>query len=202
MKKTNDSPQELPQQLTTNITPLKQEALSCQINSQEDLTNATVLLSNLNKYLDSIVEYKEKKTKPLNEALRVIRAETKPYEADIQSAIDFIRLKMSLFQTSLIKTKQEAEQAITARVGPGKGNLSVNTAIKKLEALPTVLKEIPTDAGLVQFREKKQLRITDLSLIPDIYWHIDDASILLDLKKGITIPGAEIEIIQVPVNYR
>ena len=75
-------------------------------------------------------------------------------------------------------------------------------SLGKLDALHVPEKEIATDQGLVQFREKKQLKITDLSLIPEEYWHINENEILADLKKDIAVPGAELETIQVPVNYR
>lgn len=178
------------------------EAMPVTISSQEDLKQATIVLSNLNKYFDSIVEYKERKTKLLNEALKIIRSETKPYESAIQAHIDDIRSKMTLYQTNLINTTKEAELAIASRIGPGKGNLKLETAVKKLESLPQAEKEVATEAGLVQFREKKQLLITNVDEIPREYMLPNETLLLEDLKKGKVISGATLETIQVPINYR
>lgn len=170
------------------------------IETQEHLITATSQLSQLNKYLDSIIEYKEKKTKPLNEALKVIRAETKPYEQEVQALIDSIRLAMTRYQTNLINTQKAQEQAIANKLATGK--LSLDNAVTKLDALPTISKEVPTEEGLVQFREKQQLKIKDVSLIPRAFMLPDETLILEHLKAGKDIPGCEIETIQVPVNYR
>lgn len=178
------------------------EAVPVTISSQEDLKQATIVLSNLNKYLDSIVEYKERKTKPLNEALKVIRSETKPYESAIQAHIDDIRSKMTAYQTNLINTTKQAELAIASRIAPGKGNLTLETAVKKLSNLPQAEKEVATDAGLVQFREKKQLLIINVDEIPREYMLPNETLLLENLKKGKVIYGVILETIQVPVNYR
>lgn len=199
MKKNQNSKTPPPEEKIIALPDLSNLGIA-KITSTDELKQATINLSQLNKYLDSIVEYKEKKTKPLNEALKVIREETRPYEKEIQAKIDAIRLAMTQYQTNLVAIQKQKELAITDRVATGK--LSLNTAIKKLENLPTPAKEVPTDAGLVQFREKKQLKVINTIAIPDEYFILDEKKLLEDLIAGKQILGAEIEIIQVPVNYR
>lgn len=189
-------------QIIEEIKPLATEAESIQITDNDSLKEATSLLSRLNKFNDSIEEEKNKVLTPLLEATKQERARWKPAESYYKSGIEAIRSKMAIYQTNLVNSTKSKENLIASRIAPGKGNLTLETAIKKIEALPTIEKETATEEGLVQFREKKQLKITNLSNIPDLYWHVSEDMLLEDLKKGFIIPGAEIEIIQVPVNYR
>lgn len=194
---------------TKQLIPLKKkvETLATKVSlftitSQEDMKTAVTMLSSMNLYRDSVEAKKTLLTKPLNEALKNARAMFRPIEEVYTEAIELLRSKMSSFQTEQVRIKQEAEQAIVSRVKEGKGNLSIEKAVEKISALPPVEKEVSTEQGAVQFRETKTLKITDESLIPREYLIVDTVKLLKDLKEGKTIAGAEIEIIQTPVNYR
>lgn len=166
------------------------------IKSNEDLETATETLTKLNSYLKAIVEYKEKKTKPLNEALKVIRAETKPYEEQLETLIASIRLKMSQYQTALIQEQKKQELLAIA-------SLEANTITleEAVTSITPVSEKIETKSGQITFRDKPQLKITNRSSIPDDYWVVDEAKLFSDLKKGLKVPGAEVEIIKIPFNY-
>lgn len=189
-------------EIIKELVPLEEQAKQIEITSPETLAYAVSILSILNKLNDRITEEKERVTKPLNEALKAERSRWKPAETRNQTLIDAIRLKMTSYQTALVNSTKVQQESITARIAPGKGNLSLNTAIKKLESLPEVSKEVPTEEGLVQFREKQALKVNDISSIDDMYFDLNETRLLADLKAGKIVPGAEIEIIQVPVNYR
>ncbi len=186
------------------ITPIVEQSLSLVITDINSLKSATSLLSQLNQYNDRITEEKERVTKPLNEALKAERSRWKPLETLYKDAIDSLRAKMSTYQTNLTRATTEAKTAIVSRIAPGKGNLSLDTAIKKIEAITTPEKETATEEGLVQFREKQVLKVTDLAKIREYtkYWILDEQTLLKDLKEGKIVPGAETELIQIPVNYR
>jgi hypothetical protein len=187
-------------EITTALT----RAESITIKKQEDMEQATTLLSLLNQQNDRIEEEKEKVIKPLNEALKAERARWKPIETELATAITIVRTKLSEFQTLQIKTQREEEAKIASRVAPGKGNLTLETAVKKMEALPQVTKKVATDAGLVKFREDTILKITNPQTIPNSYFirTLDEKRLLADLKAGTTVPGAELDIVMVPLNYR
>lgn len=194
---------------TKELVPIKkkieavaEKAKDIAIRSSDDMATATVILSQMNGYMDSVKEKKETLTKPLNEALKNARAMFKPLEETYEEAIEVLREKMSFYQTQQMKIKREEELKIASRVKEGKGNLSIETAVKKIEALPQVNKEVATDAGLVQFREVKVLVILDPLLIPREYLVIDESRLLKDLKEGKTVAGATTETKQVAVNYR
>ena len=184
------------------LSPIASRAISLTIKDDAMMKEAVVLLSTLNRWNDKITEEKEKVTRPLNEALKAERLRWKPVETVYQDAITRLRTNMTEYQTRLTAEHKAQEEAIAKRIAPGKGNLKLDTAIAKLDKLPTVEKEHATDAGLVQFRETATLKVTDIGLIPALYFELDKAQLLKDLKAGKVVPGAEIEIIQTPVNYR
>ena len=184
------------------LSPIASRAISLTIKDDAMKKEAVVLLSTLNRWNDKITEEKEKVTRPLNEALKAEWLRWKPVETVYQDAITRLRTNMTEYQTRLTAEHKAQEEAIAKRIAPGKGNLKLDTAIAKLDKLPTVEKEHATDAGLVQFRETATLKVTDIGLIPALYFELDKAQLLKDLKAGKVVPGAEIEIIQTPVNYR
>jgi hypothetical protein len=182
------------------LIPLVEDAATFQILSDTDLKEATIILSKLNRYNDQITEEREKVTKPLNEALKAERARWKPLELQNTTAIEAIRLAMSTYQTKRINDQKQAQEAIAAKVASGK--LKPETAVKKLDAIATVDKTLSTDEGSITFHAISTLKVTDLTAIPGIYFTLDEAKLLKDLKAGITVTGAEIVIIQSPHNAR
>lgn len=188
--------------LKKSISTVANQAQEIEITTSAHMKQAVEILSILNKYMDSVKEKKEKITKPLNEALKNARAMFKPLEEIHDKAIDSLRSKMAVYQTAKVNATREEEAKIAARVGNGKGSYKIETAIKKMEKLPAIEKEVATDEGLVQFREQKNLKIVMASLIPREYLVPDEKKILTDLKDGKLVPGCIIEITQVPANYR
>jgi len=184
------------------VSALASQVASLEIVDATSMQTGVVILSNMNKYMDDVKEKKETLTKPINTALKNIRAMFKPLEETYQGAIEMLRSKMSTYQTAEVARVREEEAKIAARVKEGKGNLSIDTAVKKMEAIATPEKEVSTLAGLVQFRESKILKVLDINLIPKEYFNLDEARLLKDLKAGIQVAGATTETIQVPVNYR
>lgn len=109
---------------------------------------------------------------------------------------------MGQYQTRLITEQKAQQDAIASRIAPGKGNLSLDTAMKRMEAIERPVDKVETEAGSLKFRPMPRLKIISEADIPRSYMVPDEALIFADLKAGKVIPGAEIEIIQVPVNSR
>lgn len=184
------------------LSPIAQKAEDVSITNEKQMVAATELLSKLNQLNDRIVEIKEQVTKPLNAALKAERSRWKPLEEMYEDAITVIRSKMSVYQTEQVRIRREKEMKIALRVKEGSGNLSLEKAAEKIGALALPQKEVATESGLVQFRETATLKISDASLIPREYLVVDEKKVLADLKTGVVVPGASIEMIQVAVNYR
>ena len=90
------------------VSALATEVESLEIVDATSMQTGVVILSNMNKYMDSVKEQKEKLTKPINESLKNIRAMFKPLETTYETAIEALRGKMTKFQTeSVAKAKIE-----------------------------------------------------------------------------------------------
>lgn len=185
-----------------DIKPITERLENLEIISPNTLKLATTILSNANTYLDSVIAYKESKTKPLNQALKVIRAETKPLEEALESLIESIRTKMSKYQTELANTRLEAELAITQRIGEGRGKLKLETAVNKLEALAPVAQSVETDAGSVTFIATKKCEVVDMALLPLEYHVADETKVRSAMKQGVELPGVRYWTEQIPRNVR
>lgn len=145
-------------------TPAIRAAESLRVTT-ETMPEATRLLSVLNRTNDALTESKELLTKPLNTALKEIRSRYKPLEADLAEAIDMVRGKMSQYQTQA-KRESDAEAAkIAARVAPGRGNLSPETATKKIADITMPAKEVHSDEGVVKFKTVSKVEITPLTTL-------------------------------------
>jgi len=170
------------------------------IESKDDMVVAVSVLSKLNKVGDQIEERKEMITKPINLALKEARALFAPLERPFKEAIAILRDKMSVYQTETIRLQREQEIKIANRVISG--NIKVETGVRKIEELEKTEKNVSTEAGSVNFRVSKILRITDETLIPREYLMVDEKKLLDALKEGVIVAGAEIEERQVPANFR
>jgi len=182
-------------------TPLVERGEAIVIDSPDALVEATAILSQINKNLDFIKVSKNTILDPLKIAAKAEKARWEPLESLFKPVVASLRTKLSEYQTMVLKAKAEADAKIAARVKEGKGNLKAETAVRKMED-NAVETKVETAVGGLSFREKKTLKITDEGLVPEKYWIIDEDAVLADLKEGVTVPGAEIEILQVPVNKR
>jgi hypothetical protein len=194
---------------TKSLVPMQKKvsALATQVESLEivdaaSMQSGVVILSNINKYLDSIKESKEKLTKPAMETLKNIREMFKPLEQDFGVQKENLRQKMSLYQTQEVARVREEEAKIAARVKEGRGNLSIDTAVKKIEAIETVDKTVNTDVGTVQFVETKLFEVVDLSKVPIQYHLPNETEIRKAMKEGKELEGIRYYTQMVPRNYR
>lgn len=182
------------------VSPLLAQAESFDIKDPKSLEQATEFLSNLNAKLDQVVDSRETITKPLNEALKQARLKYKPIETALESAIELIRDKMSVYATEIDNERKKEEQKIQDKLENGK--MSIPTALKKLETLDSVPGTVSSNSGSVSFRPVEKLKIVDPLLVPRQYLTINEKAVLDDLKNGVKVAGCEIEIIQVAVNRR
>lgn len=172
------------------------------ITDESEKEEATAFLSLLNKRLDSVVAYKESKTKPLNEALKIIRAETKPYETKLEDAIAAVRKSMTAYQNEAVRIANEAADKIAARVGEGKGKLKAETAMNKINEIDKPANAIATTAGSVKFRPVKKFEVVDLKKVPMEYHLANETAIREAMKAGTELPGVKYWIDQEVVNSR
>lgn len=165
---------------------------------EQSLTKATEVLSQANKYAKQLEEDKQKITKPINDALKEIRARYKPLETKLEDIILSIRKSMTSYQTEQMRLQKIEEEKIANRVA--KGTLKVETGIKKLEELPQTANKIATTSGKIAFKTVKKFEVIDITLIPHKYLITNDTAIRDAMKAGIELPGCKYFEEQVPIN--
>lgn len=193
------------------ISPIVVKAEELSIQNAEDMSVATEMLSQVNKYADSIEAEKEKVTKPLNQALKAERARWKPIEEICDKAVSLIRRKMTDYQTAAVAKQKEEEQKIADRVGEGKGKLKVETAVRKMGEIAVPESSVATDAGMVKFKTIKKFEVTSrMDLVQAIakrqidinFIDVNEVKVREAMQKGISLPGIRYYEEQVPANFR
>lgn len=184
------------------LSPIVGKAEKLAINNDADLGKATEMLSQMNQELDALTVDKEKLTKPLNATLKEIRERYKPAESRLEAGISIIRKLMSGYQTQKKEAIRLEEEKIAARVKPGKGNLSHETAIEKMDSLEKPLAIVESESGSVKFRTVRKFEIVDKTKVPFEYLEINETAIRTALKAGIEVPGIRYFDEEVPINSR
>lgn len=172
------------------------------INTPKDMEKATEMLSILNKYSDQVTEKKESVTKPLNAALKAARELFKPLEAGLEEGIDMIRGAMTIYQTEKKKIADIEEAKIAARTKPGKGNLSLEKGMEKMDQIEKPAESITTENGAISFMTVKKFEVMDITLLPHTYILPDEVAIRKAMKEGVELPGVKYWEEQVPKNTR
>jgi len=170
------------------------------IKSPEDMQSAVAQLSELNTTLDNLTASKELLTKPINEALKEIRGRYKPFEAQLEGAISYLRTAMTTYQTAQRKIELEKEAKIVARLE--KGTLKVETAVSKLENLDRVDTKVVSDNGSVTFKTVTKWRVHNRDVVPNSFLIVNEVAINNAMRQGITVLGIEYYTEEQVVNKR
>lgn len=171
------------------LSPVVENAQSLVISNATELLSATSILSQLNRMADKLEADRLKITKPLNDSLREINARYKSPKETLQGAIAEIRTKMSQYQSIAIKARQEAELKLLERVKEGKGNLKLETAIRKLDEVGAVDKSVDSGDGIVSFTEVEKFEVVDVSTLPKEYLLANEVLIRASMKEGKHVEG-------------
>ncbi len=182
------------------FSPIEKKVQSLKVVDEKSKVVAAGYLKQAKDVLKKVVDFKEKKTKPLNEALKVIRAETAPVELRLKAVIDSLTRSLTVYQTEETRIADEKAAKIAARVGEGKGKLKGETAMAQINELDTPSRVVATDAGVVGFRKQSRLEVFDETLLPREFLMPNLPAINNALKLGGEVPGARMVIDQIPVN--
>lgn len=196
--------------LVKETAPVVKMADALEVKDEASKEKAATVLNNLKDVLDRVTKYKEAKTKPLNQALKVIRDETRDLEGNLKTAIDSTRSKLGAYQTEQKRIADKKAEDIAARVGEGKGHFTTETAVRKIDELEKPAGTVSTGAGEVKFRTTQKLRVTDTKVV--IKWLIEhDKADICDfkvnellklLRAGVIVDGAYLEEVQEAASYR
>jgi hypothetical protein len=182
------------------ISPIAVQATKLEIVDDATLKTATSLVSTLNKFLDSLIEDRERLTKPINESLKQIRAKYKPNSEALESLITGLTAKINKYGNDQAKLLATAQNKLASKVSSG--YLRPETAISKLEALSVTPKEISTDEGLIQFADVKKFEVISMKDLPIEYHLVDETGIRKEMRLGKELPGVRYWTEKQARNYR
>lgn len=170
------------------------------IKTPEDMTNATKVLSVLNKTLDLLTEKKKLLTDPINKALKEIRSRYKAPEEILESKIEEIRGMMIQYQTKQIAIADKKEAKLAEKLADG--SISIEKATDAMAKLPDVPTTTQTEEGSIKFKPIKCFEVLDISALPIEYHLANEVKIRASMGEGKELPGVRYFIEQRPYNSR
>jgi len=159
------------------ITKAESYANALVIKTDDDQKKATSALSELNRMGDDITARKEAITKPLNAALKSVRDLFKPLEMAHTSATTLIKRKLIAYHDAKKKEADEEAARIAARAA--KGTIKPETAVRKMDEIAPVEKNVKTEEGAVQYKKVRVATIT--KAVTDL----TDAQIVEHARAGL-----------------
>lgn len=140
------------------LTKAEQYATDLVVDSDKAEQTATAALSELNRLGDEITGQKEELTKPLNAVLLAIRKRYKPLEEAHTNAISMIKRKLIAYHDKKKKAADEEAARIAARAA--KGTIKPETAVRKMDEIAPVAKNVKTEQGALQYKKVPVATIT------------------------------------------
>lgn len=161
------------------------------ITNNATLTQGAELRTNIKRIEKAVTAEKEKRTRPLLDALEVERARWRPAEAKIKEALAIIDKKILAYNDAIEAERKRKEAQIAARVE--RGTMKAVTAVAKLDKLVEAPTNITTENGSISYRVDKVVAITNKALIPQQFLIVDEVAVKRALLAGETVPGAELQ---------
>src|SRR3990167_1293321 len=153
---------------TKSLTPIRTQASkvltianALSITNDSELALAVDVMHNIKNVQKEAEAAKKKITDPLNEALKSARALFAPIEEMWKDAELIVKTKMSAFYEKVSAERAKKEAELAARVE--KGTLKIETAAKKLDAIPEAQTSVQGKKGEIQFRTVRKVIFTDFS---------------------------------------
>lgn len=185
-----------------DIKPIIDRSGVITIKDDKTMAEASELRTTLKAFEKRVVADRESMTKPLKLVVKNITARFEPIETAIDTALSAVTYGMSNYQTMKQKESDDEAARIAARVAPGKGNLSVETAAKKIANIDTPAAVVSTASGSTKFRTDKKFEVLDVSKLPKEYIMPDEVAIRRAMISGTELPGVRYFSVQIPINSR
>ena len=171
------------EKINKEATGLVEQMSDTKVKTEDDLTDAKGILVNVSTAKKLLQAKKDGIVKPLNEALRQIRALFAPVEAKIAEAESGLKREI-LAYSNAVQAKVQAKQAEVAKKVES-GQITLTKAAAQLEKGEQKTEAIPT-------RKVKEMEIVDEAQIPEEYWELN----LIKLRKvalaGVAVPGVRV----------
>ena len=158
------------------------------IKDESTLSQAIDFLKKIKETGKTIKEKKELITKPLNEGLKNARDMFRPIEDNYLMAEKNVKAKILEWNDKQEEIRKEKEKKLAERVD--KGTMKMETAVKKIEAMPEVSNEGKT--GKISTRIVKKVIISNENKLPREYLIPNTQKIKKDALAGIKIDGVKV----------
>lgn len=182
------------------LNPMLAKAKELVITGPKDMERATEYLSQLNLAKDKVTERMETITLPAKETIKAAEAIWKPFINMAKDAIQLLRDKQSIYQTEQVRIAREKEAKIAERVT--KGNLKIETGVRKMTEIDRPQEEVVAESGKVNFREDECFEVVDITKLPVKYIVANEVEIRKAMKAGIKLDGVRYFTKMVPINRR
>ncbi len=182
------------------LTPFAARVETLSIIDEKSMGEAATVRTALKDLLAKVEKYRKAKTDPINQALKVIRAETKPLETAIEDALDTVNRKMTAYQTEAQRIADEEADKIAARVGEGRGHIRPETANAKIAEIEKPANQV----GSVKFNTVKKFEVMDVVILLNDnkdgpqYVYADETAIRAAMRAGIELKGVRYYTEKVP----
>jgi len=166
------------------------------VTNDEELGEVADKIKGVKTLAKFVKQQKEKYTEPAKAIIAEARTMYDPMIKECQNAEIVLKGRANSYMSEKERLRIEKEKKIADRVE--RGTLKVETAMKKVEALPEISKTVKTDTGSkLQQAKRRVAKIVDPTLIPKEYWVVDEVrvrrdALLRDKSNMEPIPGVEI----------
>lgn len=148
--------------ITKKSTDLLDSTVSLTVNDDEQLKSSSSVLGEIKTIAKEVKTRKEAITKPLNEALKEVRALFAVPENNLKQAETAIKSAILAYHEVQDAAAQAEIAKIENRIKPGTGNLSVTSAMQRLSNVD----QAETNLGDAQIKYgAEKVRITDALLL-------------------------------------
>lgn len=159
------------------------------VKDEKTQAEATTILSGIKDVQKKIKLHKDARVKPINQSLKLIRADYKPLEEYCSEAENTVKQKMIEYHRIQETERIAKEEKLAKRVE--KGTMKMETATKKLEEEPEVKTHIATDKGSATIRKVKMFKVVDIISLP-IEFHLPDiTAIRRKMSEGVEVAGVK-----------
>lgn len=186
--------------ITRQVSPLIAKAQQLSIKSSKDMTTASIMRVTLKKMANTIKTEKDKVMRPLLDAVAAERARWAPAEKNIDEALKYVDRSMIAYQTDAKRKADEDAAKIAARIGHGRGKLTMETALQKLENVDTPDAVVHTNDGATAFRTYEMFEVDDIDKLPSYYLLPNETLIRKAMEQGLKLPGVRYYTEERPIN--
>lgn len=197
MKKEEGNPKSEIEVVRQSVTRMKTMIESSPVTTDEELGTVADKVKNIKTLAKAIKEKKDKFVAPAKAIVDEAKATFDPLIKECENAELILKERAQKYMLAKEEKDRIAKDKIAAKVEAG--TMKPETAVKKMEAMPEVQNTVRTDTGAgLRMAKRKVAKITDVSLIPDEFWIVDEVRVrreALEREKygKDPIPGVTIE---------